>query len=67
MTQRIETAMGDRIQQLDWMSPETKTQALVKAPRHPKQDWVSRQVARLQLTENRAPGLCRKHQQGQRF
>ncbi len=30
MTQRIETAMGDRIQQLDWMSPETKTQALVK-------------------------------------
>ncbi len=30
MTQRIETAMAQRIQQLDWMSPETKQQALVK-------------------------------------
>lgn len=30
MTRRIETAMEERIQQLDWMSPETKTQALVK-------------------------------------
>ena len=30
MTQRIEAAMGERIQKLDWMSPETKTQALVK-------------------------------------
>ena len=30
MTQRIEMAMAQRIQQLDWMSPETKQQALVK-------------------------------------
>ena len=30
MVQRIERAMGDRIQALDWMSPETKKQALVK-------------------------------------
>jgi len=30
MVQRIETAMGDRIRQLDWMSPETKAQALTK-------------------------------------
>ncbi|MGB2626778.1 MAG: M13 family metallopeptidase [Candidatus Acidiferrum sp.] len=30
MTQRIETAMGQRIEQLDWMSPQTKEQALVK-------------------------------------
>ncbi len=30
MTQRIETAMEVRIQGLDWMSPETKTQALLK-------------------------------------
>ncbi len=30
MTQRIESAMELRIQQLDWMSPETKTQALLK-------------------------------------
>jgi putative endopeptidase len=30
MTQRIETAMGERIRQLDWMSAETKAQALVK-------------------------------------
>jgi len=30
MVQRIEAAMGDRIRQLDWMSPETKQQALNK-------------------------------------
>ena len=30
MVQRIEAAMGDRIRHLDWMSPETKQQALVK-------------------------------------
>ena len=30
MTRRIEDAMALRIQQLDWMSPETKQQALVK-------------------------------------
>jgi endothelin-converting enzyme/putative endopeptidase len=30
MVQRIETAMGERIRALDWMSPETKQQALVK-------------------------------------
>jgi putative endopeptidase len=30
MTRRIEDAMGQRIQQLDWMSPATKQQALVK-------------------------------------
>jgi putative endopeptidase len=30
MVQRIETAMEQRIQHLDWMSPETKKQALVK-------------------------------------
>jgi len=30
MVQRIETAMGERIRQLDWMSPETKAQALTK-------------------------------------
>lgn len=30
MTRRIESAMEERIKQLDWMSPETKTQALVK-------------------------------------
>jgi len=30
MVDRIEAAMGQRIRQLDWMSPETKQQALVK-------------------------------------
>ncbi|MGH9530621.1 MAG: M13 family metallopeptidase [Terriglobales bacterium] len=30
MVQRIEAAMEQRIQQLDWMSPETKQQALAK-------------------------------------
>jgi putative endopeptidase len=30
MVQRIEAAMGERIRQLEWMSPETKTQALAK-------------------------------------
>ncbi len=30
MVKRIETAMGERIRQLDWMSPETKQQALTK-------------------------------------
>ncbi|HEY3928859.1 MAG TPA: M13 family metallopeptidase N-terminal domain-containing protein, partial [Candidatus Koribacter sp.] len=30
MTRRIEDAMAIRIQQLDWMSPETKKQALLK-------------------------------------
>jgi endothelin-converting enzyme/putative endopeptidase len=30
MTQQIEDAMGARIQQLDWMSPTTKQQALIK-------------------------------------
>ncbi|HEY2820429.1 MAG TPA: M13 family metallopeptidase [Candidatus Acidoferrum sp.] len=30
MVQRIETAMEQRIRNLDWMSPETKKQALVK-------------------------------------
>ena len=30
MTQQIEEAMAGRIQQLDWMSPETKQQALTK-------------------------------------
>lgn len=30
MVRRIEDAMGRRIQQLDWMSPETKQQALAK-------------------------------------
>ncbi len=30
MVQRIETAMTERINALDWMSPETKKQALVK-------------------------------------
>src|SRR5580765_3335609 len=30
MVRRIEEAMGQRIQQLDWMSPETKQQALAK-------------------------------------
>ena len=30
MVQRIEAAMGERIRALDWMSPETKRQALTK-------------------------------------
>ena len=30
MVQRIEKAMGERIQGLDWMSPETKKQAMTK-------------------------------------
>ena len=30
MVQRIEKAMGERIQALDWMSPETRQQALTK-------------------------------------
>jgi endothelin-converting enzyme/putative endopeptidase len=30
MVQRIEAAMGERIRALDWMSPETKQQALTK-------------------------------------
>jgi putative endopeptidase len=30
MVNRIEAAMGERIRQLDWMTPETKQQALVK-------------------------------------
>jgi endothelin-converting enzyme/putative endopeptidase len=30
MVKGIETAMGERIRQLDWMSPETKQQALTK-------------------------------------
>jgi len=30
MVKRIEAAMGERIRQLDWMSPETKQQALAK-------------------------------------
>jgi len=30
MVQRIEAAMGERIRTLDWMSPETKRQALAK-------------------------------------
>jgi len=30
MVTRIEAAMGERIRQLDWMSPETKQQALAK-------------------------------------
>ena len=30
MVRRIEEAMGQRIQQLDWMSPETKQQAILK-------------------------------------
>jgi putative endopeptidase len=30
MVKRIEDAMGERIRQLDWMSPETKQQALTK-------------------------------------
>jgi endothelin-converting enzyme/putative endopeptidase len=30
MVNRIEKAMGERIRQLDWMSPETKQQALAK-------------------------------------
>ena len=30
MVNRIEAQMGERIRQLDWMSPETKQQALVK-------------------------------------
>jgi len=30
MVKRIEDAMGERIRQLDWMSPETKHQALTK-------------------------------------
>jgi endothelin-converting enzyme/putative endopeptidase len=30
MTEQIETAMGNEIKNLDWMSPETKTQALAK-------------------------------------
>ncbi|PYY20295.1 MAG: M13 family peptidase [Acidobacteria bacterium] len=30
MVRRIENAMGQRIQQLDWMSPETKQQAMLK-------------------------------------
>jgi putative endopeptidase len=30
MVRRIEDAMGERIRELDWMSPETKQQALIK-------------------------------------
>ena len=48
MTRRIEDAMAVRIQQLDWMSPATKQQALTQAESDPQQDRLSRQVARLQ-------------------
>ena len=47
MVRRIEDAMGQRIRQLDWMSPETKAQALTKL-HDSQQDRLSRQVARLQ-------------------
>ena len=54
MVQRIEDRDGAAHPQLDWMSPQTKQQALDQTPRHSQQDRLSRQMARLQLGENRA-------------
>ncbi len=65
MTRQIEDAMAVRIQQLDWMSPATKQQALVKLKSDSQQGGLSRQMARLQLVEDRARRFLReRHSRG---
>src|SRR5207302_9240881 len=46
MVHDIENAMQKDIEQLDWMTPQTKQRA-GKAAHGSQQDWISRQVARL--------------------
>ena len=47
MTEQVEAAMQHEIENLDWMSPETKTGGAAQAARHPQQDRLSRPLARL--------------------
>ena len=64
MVRRIEDAMALRIQQLDWMSPETGTR---QTAWHSQQDRLSRQVARLQLAPDSARRFSRQHPARQRI
>ena len=54
MTQHIEEAMEQDIEQLTWMSPETKKQRAREAARHREQGRLSGQLARLQLRRDQA-------------
>ena len=54
MVKEIEAAMEQDIETLPWMSAATKQQALEKLHGDGEQDRVSRQVARLQQTRDRA-------------
>ena len=47
MVHAIEQALQGDIQELSWMTPETKKQALIKLAGGREQDWLSGQVARL--------------------
>ena len=60
MVQRIEDAMGQRIRALEWMSPETKQQALVKLAGIRNKIGYPDKWARLQLGQNCARRFFRK-------
>ena len=54
MTNLVVAAMATRIQDLDWMSDETKKQALDKAGQGPQQGRLSGRVARLHRARDQA-------------
>ena len=57
MVHALEKALSEDINQLDWMTPATKKQALGEAARHRQQDRLSREVARLLESGDQA-GRC---------
>ena len=53
MTKEIEAAMESEIEQLPWMGPATKKQALEKLHADRQQDRLPRPLARLQFHQDR--------------
>ena len=48
MVENLRTAFKERINKLTWMSDKTKQKALLKLGKFQIQNWVSKQVDRLQ-------------------
>ena len=57
MVEALEKALKQDIQTLPWMTEATRQQALDQAGRHPQQDRLSRQVARLFQAHDHAAAM----------
>ena len=60
MINNLKEALADDIKSLDWMDEPTKQEALKKLAAMRRESWLSRQMARLLVAQDRSRFVCRE-------